>query len=217
MVSSKNQELENFRIPSLLIMRIVENFRIIFNQFLEYHLMLTRILLLAICFCLQMPCEAKGIVGRWHCTKEVTEQVEMGYEKLSCSYKFKKNGKLIIKIEGETAISHGLYSSHFNHQRRGYIYIKGKYTICDGKISSIVKNEGVETYAVESQDYHWKTETPPSESVSEISREESYGMARSRILRKRLLDYHFLWDWDEEPYTVTGKELKIGERLVCER
>jgi len=125
--------------------------------------------------------------------------------------------KLIIKIEGETAISHGLYSSHFNHQRRGYIYIKGKYTICDGKISSIVKNEGVETYAVESQDYHWKTETPPSESVSEISREESYGMARSRILRKRLLDYRFLWDWDEETFSVTGKELKIGERLVCER
>ncbi len=173
---------------------------------------------LALVLCLFCQCSfAQKITGKWHCPKEVTKQVEMGYEELSCVYKFKKSGRLIIKIEGVTAVRHGLYSSHFNHQRRGYICIKGKYTISDGKISSIVENEGVETYAVESQNYDWKAETPASESASEISREDSYGNARSRILRKRLLVYRFLWDWDEEPYSVTDKELKIGEQLVCNR
>ncbi|MCR5362022.1 MAG: hypothetical protein K6E73_08435 [Bacteroidales bacterium] len=161
---------------------------------------------------------AQKVTGRWHCTKEVTEQVEMGYNNLYCTYKFRKNGDLTIKIEGEEKFDHSSTSHDRDHIRRGIIRIKGKYTVNEGKISSFVENNDVETYA---EEYNPQLEisnvTTASNFVGQNIRESDYRLKKSSYLRKKLLDYRFLWDWDEEPYTVTGKELKIGERLVCER
>ncbi len=161
---------------------------------------------------------AQKVTGRWHSSKEVTEQVKMGYDRLSCSYKFKKSGKLIIKIEGEETFDHSMNHIDQNYVRRGIIRIKGTYSIHDGKITSVVKEDGIECYATEY--------TPPVEenNVNTASvfagrdwRAANYQDTYPVILRAKLRDYSFLWNWDEEPYTVTGKELKIGERLVCKR
>ena len=58
-VSSKNQELENFRISNLLRMRIVENLRLLFNQFLE--------LTLSMCSLKIFPNKVFG--NGYYCTK----------------------------------------------------------------------------------------------------------------------------------------------------
>ena len=144
--------------------------------------------------------------------------MHIGFDDVSCIYRFKKNGTLIIKIEGDTYVNHGSVSRKANHHQRGCIYIRGTYIVCDGKISSHIRNEDVETFAVESQNIFMEEngKTPPSAFVSEIKKENAYGKGRARILRSKLMDYRFLWDWDEEIISVKNGELIIGkERRIA--
>ena len=142
----------------------------------------------------------------------------MGYDDLYCTYKFKKNGVMIIKIKGQTVFDHNPYNYERDHIRSGSIKIKGHYEIKDGKISSIVVNDDVECFADE---YN-----PPIEEnnvntaslfVGQNERETNYSSKKSQHLRKKLLDYRFHWDWDNEPITITKEELVIGDKLKCKR
>lgn len=158
------------------------------------------------------------ITGKWTCEKEVVKTLQMGYDDLYCTYKFKKNGVMIIKIKGQTVFDHDPYNYERDHIRSGSIKIKGHYEVKEGKISSIVVNDDVECFADE---YN-----PPREEngmkagpmfVGDISREANYKKNKSLHLRKKLLDYRFLWDWDNEPITITKEELVIGDKLKCRR
>ena len=170
-------------------------------------------------FCmLSFPVFSQKITGKWHCTKEVSKQIKMGYDNLSCSYKFRKNGTLTIKIECNETFDHSINHIDHDYVRRGIIRIKGNYSIQDGKITSVVKEDGIECYATEY--------TPPVEenkvNTASVFAGRDWSAAHYQdtypvILRAKLRDYRFLWDWDEEPYYVTDKELKIGELLVCKR
>ena len=154
------------------------------------------------------------ITGKWDCEKEVVKTLQTSYEDLYCTYKFKKNGVMIIKIKGQTFLSHSiLYGVRF---RSGSIKIKGHYEITDGKISSIVVNDDVECFADE---YNPPIDEkyPPSLSVTQNELESNYKMKKSTHLRKKLLVYRFLWDWDNEPITITKEELVIGDKLKCKR
>lgn len=167
--------------------------------------------------CLSVVCLANGIAGKWHCPDEVTDKIEMGFDNISCTYKFKKDGTLVIKIKGMTRVEHHSANPESNTLRRGYILIKGRYTIHDGRISSFVENKDVETYAQESRENEKYDERNIAVSTGAIIREKTYGEGRARILRERLLDHRFLWDWDDEPFTLSGQELQIGTRLKCRK
>lgn len=147
------------------------------------------------------------ITGKWDCEKEVVKTLQMAYEDFYCTYKFKKNGVMIIKIKGQTFLSHS--SQYGVHFRSGSIKIKGHYEITDGKISSIVVNDDVESFADE---YY-----QPRVENGMISQDAYYKKYKSLHLRKILLDYRFLWDWDNEPITITKEELVIGDKLKCKR
>ena len=156
------------------------------------------------------------ITGKWTCEKEVVKTLQTSYEDLYCTYKFKKNGVMIIKIKGQTFLSHSiLYGVRF---RSGSIKIKGHYEITDGKISSIVVNDDVECFADEY--YSPSVENGMNAGtmfVGDIHRDAYYKKYKSLHLRKILLDYRFLWDWDNEPIAITKEELVIGEKLKCRR
>ena len=172
------------------------------------------LLLSVVCTCVF----AQKITGKWHCDKEVAKTLQMGYEDLYCTYKFKKNGAMVIKIKGESVLEYSQSDHEDGCIRRGSIKIKGHYEIKDGKISSIVVNDDVECFADE---YNRPLEEYGINSASLFEyqnySESSYKKQKSRHLRKRLLDYRFLWDWDNEPITITEKELVIGNKLRCKR
>lgn len=176
------------------------------------------LILCSMCVSLQLTCFAKGIVGKWHCPKEVTTQLNLGYEDLQCTYKFKRNGSFVLKITGETLVNLGKYTNKHNHFRRGYIVLKGQYKIENGLISSIVENKDIECFADETEDYIYDTDrTPASLYVMRNNNQDSYKKSKALLLRKSLLEYRFLWDWDNESVKVSDKEISIGDTLICVR
>ena len=68
-------------------------------------------LLLTFVLSLFCPCAfPQKITGKWTCEKEVVKTLQMGYDDLYCTYKFKKNGVMIIKIKGQTVFDHDPYN-----------------------------------------------------------------------------------------------------------
>ena len=160
---------------------------------------------------------AQKITGKWRCNKEVAKVLRMDYEDYYCTYKFKKNGTLIIKFNGERTVDHSTTSIH---TKIGTFRIKGKYELNDGKISSIIKNEDVDVGATEiyySRTLFEQGKNSASFMHSVNSSRVSYSKRMERKLRIRLINNRFLWDWDNEPITITKRELVIGEKLKCKR
>ena len=152
---------------------------------------------------------AQDITGKWRCSKELVQQLGLGYETVSCTYRFKKDGTMKIKIKGEYYEEH---TSDYVRRQNGSIVIRGRYVIRDGKITSYVANAGVDTdasYTTSSVYYnngvaHW------SDGWQERPDKASF-------LRRKLLRHRYLWDWSDASLAVVGKNLTIGEQLSCKR
>ena len=158
---------------------------------------------------------AQKITGRWHCPKQVTQTLKMGYDDVYCTYKFKKNGKMIIKIEGQSKTDYSPYSFDEDHYRNGKIVIKGSYKVQDGKITSIVNKEAIQCYADEiNPPVEESSINVASLSAGQASHESSYRNTYPVILRAKMRDYNFLWDWKDAPIEQAGNQLKIGDKLV---
>jgi hypothetical protein len=158
------------------------------------------------------------ITGKWKPLPEVSNGFSSVYESVDCSYNFKKNGELIIKIKGLRNLDKGYAIPEKKHLLQGEVEIKGKYVIQDGKISSFVENEGVKTYASDSKSNYGSLMTDSVSYIVKTFREEDRNSKRlENELRRRLLDTRYLWDWDNEPITITKEELVIGEKLKCRR
>ena len=190
-------------------LQIINHLKIKFMKILIYTLLLS-----LFCTC----AFAQDILGKWSVPAEGNNQLFSLYESVDCTYKFKKNGDLIIKISGIRNLDNGRSNPDQYHLLQGVVEIKGKYSIEDGKISSIVENDGVKTYASDSKSNYGSL---LSDSVSYIVKafgtEDNNSKRMENELRKRLLDYRFLWDWNKEPITITKKELVIGDKLRCKK
>ena len=44
--------------------------------------------------------QAQDIVGKWKCSKEILDRLNLGYEVINGYYTFSKNGKFKLKIKG---------------------------------------------------------------------------------------------------------------------
>ena len=162
---------------------------------------------------------SQKITGKWSCDKEVVRALMSDFEDVSCTYKFKKNGTFIIKIDGGTSTYH---SSTAYHQQIGTIRIKGHYTINNGQISTIVKEEGVEADALEILDDKDLMGTKSHSNIATKANwyydvRDNYAKEMKRKLLNKLMAHRYLWDWDKEPITITKKELKIGKIIKCRR
>lgn len=49
--------------------------------------------------------QAQDIVGKWKCSKEILDRLNLGYEVINGYYTFSKNGKFKLKIKGSKRIT----------------------------------------------------------------------------------------------------------------
>lgn len=171
---------------------------------------------LTLVLCLFCQCSfAQKITGKWHCTAETLSQCRLGFQVASCTYKFKKNGTMIIKIKGDSYVGQQLYSGDYEHHYTGGMTIKGKYSVQDGKITSHVTKEDIETYASDIPNTTIEGGyTPAYAAHVEYQGENTYRSVKEMELRRRAMDYPFLWDWKDVPISYSGKRLKIGDKLI---
>ncbi|MBE6331450.1 MAG: hypothetical protein E7070_03950 [Bacteroidales bacterium] len=165
--------------------------------------------------CLFCHCSfAQKITGRWHCTAETISQCRLGFQVVNCTYKFKKDGTMIIKIKGYSYAGQKLYSGDYEHLYTGGMTIKGRYFVLDGKITSQVTKEDIETYASDIPNTTESDNTPAYVAHVEYQGEDRYRSVKEMELRRRVMDYPFLWDWKDVPICYSGKRLKIGDKLI---
>ena len=160
---------------------------------------------------------AQKITGKWDCDKEVMQALRIDYKEVYCTYKFKKNGTLIIKIDGETMINH---SSNTIHKKVGTVRIKGKYKLDNGRITSFVNEKGVEAAALVILDdkYLFEGRDALATYINNVySSQKKYANTMEHKLLSKLKEHRYLWDWNNEPITITKKELIIGDKLRCKR
>ena len=164
------------------------------------------------CTCLS----AQKITGKWRCTKESIAQIHMRFDYVTCTYRFKKNGKMIIKIKGDTYVSHKQYTTKYDHHRRGTLVIKGSYSIQDGKITSIVAKEDIEASAIDYCDHSLENDRA-SVANSDFAAENRSGIIMERAMSSQIMTKPEFWNWDQVPITISNNEVKIGEAVVLKR
>ena len=95
---------------------------------------------------------SQDITGKWECSKELLDRLQLRYDTMKGHYTFKKNGKFTLRIKGTKNImkysggialrSNKFYTSHSTHRPLS-IKVSGKYVVKDGKVSAYVKLKDV--------------------------------------------------------------------------
>jgi len=159
----------------------------------------------------------------WRGTSAIENQISqsLSFGSSKCEYKFKKDGRLLIKIKLMQA-SLSRWGSAGDTE--GTIEIEGTYTIENGKISSTVENSGVKTdltcFAVDNYTAAPKGVSPERNWESDFDARSAYSVPYTTSeggnpLRVFLLNNRYLWDWDNETITLSDGQLTIGDNLVC--
>ena len=176
-----------------------------------------------------LSANAKGITGKWKCSKEFLDGLELGYSDMHGHYKFKKNGTFTLKINGiERTSSFAEVGSgrkpvyvHAKH-RQMYIKVKGTYKIENDRISTIVRLEDVKCHIQPGQDYP----APPDVNDSRwavamknfeqhmYDQELVWNEAQKQTVKNEKMH---IWTWDKEPITLTKETLTVGDKAVFKR
>ena len=175
-------------------------------------------LIIALIISMMIPVAfAQKITGRWHCPTEVVKQYRLGFDGVSCRYKFKKNGTFVLKIKGDSFVGHKHYTGEYEHHHSGTIVIKGKYSVKDGKITSYVEKDNIETAASVYPNYSFDGDgSTASQTYSEYRLQNGTSNGMEINMRRRIMDNSFLWDWKDVPIEQAGNQLKIGDKLILQ-
>ena len=172
---------------------------------------------------------AKGITGKWKCSKEFIEGLGLHYDQMKGHYKFKKDGTFTVKINGiertvaysETGRGPKADITHAN-PRQMYIKVKGTYKIVNDSISTTVRPEDVKCYIQPGRDYP----DPPDASDNKYAliekkwkqdlydREVFWSETQAQTVKNELMH---VWRWDKEPVVITKKTLSIGNKATFKR
>ena len=95
---------------------------------------------------------AQDITGKWECSKELLDRLQLRYDTMKGHYTFKKNGKFTLRIKGTKTIiknygginlrTNKFYTRHSTYRPLS-IKVSGKYVVKDGKVSAYVKLKDV--------------------------------------------------------------------------
>ena len=95
---------------------------------------------------------AQDITGKWECSKELLDRLQLRYDTMKGHYTFKKNGKFTLRIKGTKTIiknygginlrTNKFYTMHSTYRPLS-IKVSGKYVVKDGKVSAYVKLKDV--------------------------------------------------------------------------
>ena len=99
--------------------------------------------------------QAQDITGKWKCSKEILDRLNLGYEDISGHYTFYKNGKFKLRIKGRkrtlrssVGVDHIESKPYRIHSQQRTISIKasGRYVINDGRITTKIRPKKVKVY-----------------------------------------------------------------------
>ena len=172
---------------------------------------------------------AKGITGKWKCSKEFIEGLGLHYDQMKGHYKFKKNGTFTVEINGVerttafSEIGRGPKAEfiHAKH-RQMYIKVKGTYKIVNDSISTTVRPEDVKCHIQPGRDYP----APPDANDNRYAmamknfeqmmydQEVLWNEAQKQTVKNELMH---VWTWDKEPVVITKKTLSIGDKATFKR
>ena len=172
---------------------------------------------------------AKGITGKWKCSKEFIEGFGLYYNEMKGHYKFKKNGTFTVKINGlkrtvaydEVGWGPKAEFIHSKH-RQMYIKVKGTYKIVNDSISTTVRPEDVKCHIQPGRDYPAPPDVNDNILVAAMKemkqdmydQEILWNEAQEQTVKNELMH---VWTWDKEPVVITKKTLSIGDKATFKR
>lgn len=187
------------------------------------------LLIIAAAFCLLPSAQARGIVGKWYCSKSFFDSLGvLRYPKLKGYFKFEDDGTFEVKINGELQTSRpgGYYgtmrvndSPEWMQSSPSYqtllVKVRGKYSVNNSTITTKVDPNDVYVDVDTDRDYPDEPGTWASRAeISWKNRErwsfessESRAMTHENTIKREKMS---VWNWDAVPITVAGDSLQVG-------
>ena len=187
------------------------------------------LLIITAAFCLLPSAQARGIVGKWYCSKAFFDSLGvLRYPKLKGYFKFEDDGTFEVKINGELQTSRpgGYYgtmrvndSPEWMQSSPSYqtllVKVRGKYSVNNSTITTKVDPNDVYVDVDTDRDYPDEPGTWASRAeISWKNRErwsfessESRAMTHENTIKREKMS---VWNWDAVPITVAGDSLQVG-------
>ena len=187
------------------------------------------LLIIAAAFCLLPSAQARGIEGKWYCSKAFFDSLGvLRYPKLKGYFKFEDDGTFEVKINGELQTSRpgGYYgtmrvndSPEWMQSSPSYqtllVKVRGKYSVNNSTITTKVDPNDVYVDVDTDRDYPDEPGTWASRAeISWKNRErwsfessESRAMTHENTIKREKIG---VWNWDAVPITVAGDSLQVG-------
>lgn len=174
--------------------------------------------------------QAQDITGKWKCSKETLDRLNLGYENIDGYYTFYKNGKFKLHIKGSKRtrryntgidLNAKIYKMHSEHRKLS-IRASGKYIVKDGKITAVVKPKNVKSYVdisvgqpkipdMGTSDYNYRMIKMQEQRYDYAS---SIADVQSDMIRA---EKWFMWSWRDLSVRKTADSLVIGKVIKCSR
>lgn len=168
---------------------------------------------------------AQDITGKWECSKELLDRLQLRYDNIKGYYVFKKNGKFILMIKGTKTIiknygginlrTNKFYTRHSTYRPLS-IKVSGKYEVKDGKVSAYVKQKDVKVNVgisarlpqipdANTNEYDYRM----TNFYNDLYNKDSFDTdIQSNMIRA---EKWFMWSWRDLSVRQTADSLIIGK------
>ena len=168
---------------------------------------------------------AQDITGKWECSKELLDRLQLRYDNIKGYYVFKKNGKFILMIKGTKTIiknygginlrTNKFYTRHSTYRPLS-IKVSGKYEVKDGKVSAYVKLKDVKVNVgisarlpripdANTNEYDYRM----TNFYNDLYNKDSFDTdIQSNMIRA---EKWFMWSWRDLSVRQTADSLIIGK------
>lgn len=168
---------------------------------------------------------AQDITGKWECSKELLDRLQLRYDNIKGYYVFKKNGKFILMIKGTKTIiknygginlrTNKFYTRHSTYRPLS-IKVSGKYEVKDGKVSAYVKQKDVKVNVgisarlpripdANTNEYDYRM----TDFYNDLYNKDSFDTdIQSNMIRA---EKWFMWSWRDLSVRQTADSLIIGK------
>lgn len=169
--------------------------------------------------------QAQDITGKWKCSKELLDRLQLHNDNIKGYYTFKKNGKFKLRIKGTKTIiknyggielrTNKFYTRHSTYRPLS-IKVSGKYEVKDGKVSAYVKLKDVKVYVGISARLPRIPDANTSEYDYRMTQfyNERYDFDTSETdIQANMIkaEKWFMWSWRDLSVRQAGDSLIIGK------
>lgn len=169
--------------------------------------------------------QAQDITGKWKCSKELLDRLQLHNDNIKGYYTFKKNGKFKLRIKGTKTIiknyggielrTNKFYTRHSTYRPLS-IKVSGKYEVKDGKVSAYVKLKDVKVYVGISARLPRIPDANTSEYDYRMTQfyNERYDFDTSETdIQANMIkaEKWFMWSWRDLSVRQAGDSLVIGK------